>query len=469
MRGAMGLRLDTLQHEHIEWLKGRLTVSSKPYKNQEPIVVESFEQDEHYLWVPRYFDHLNFWPKIKAWEWAAPPLDYPLHQLMTPDPKRKQPEAIDTLEEHLRKHSGCIGVMPTGLGKTLVALSVARRFKTPIGIFIYAGHMIDNWYEHASSVLGVPAEDVGLVKEGRCDLGKPITVISIQTVMCRELPERLFKQIGFIIADEIHHFGSKIWGKVVNSFPARYRLGISADPTRPDGLDPVVRWNFGKVGYSLHTRPTGELPTVYLTRFPSNYTKRKYHDWEQGPGGKWEMTTPNAMKYDKLLMRDKPRNEWIVGKLIEARLKGRRIMVFSRLRDHLDALYNEFLSRWKKALLGVSDVPERISKTTTSLLRGGIKDRDRPKAMIADVIFTTFGYSREALNATHLDTMIFATPPGNPLQPAGRLRDKGDEDRKSLLILDPFEMNEYSFDKAMRRRSAYGQLGLTVKRIAGQA
>lgn len=483
MRGAVGIRLDVLKAEHIAHLQKRCTVKTIPYKDEPARHVPAYQMDDERIWLPRYFDHLEFWPQIKKWEWTAPELDYELHQLMRPLPERKQPEAIDNLEAVLVRDSGTIGVLPTGSGKTMIALSTARRFNTPIAVLIYSGHMIDNWVEHAGSVLGIPEKDVGLVKENRCDIGKPLTIVSIQTVLSRDLPDDLYNQFGFIIADEIHRYGAAKWSKVVSKFPARYRLGMSADPVRDDGLDPIVRWNFGKVGYSLYTRPTGELPTVCLIRIPRvtwehkqkgkpttiesghAYPDRKYVDWKR-VGAKWVPGSSNAMKYDKLLANDKDRNEWLVGKIIDARLKGRKILVFSRLLKHIDALCSSFEQRWAETLAVLSDDDQEKLRARVGKLVGGIKKAVRQKAQTADVIFTTFGFAREALNLPHLDTLIFATPPGNPLQPAGRLRDKGDKDRKALLIIDPFENGDYPFKKAMKRKRAYEDLGMTVKRLA---
>lgn len=469
MRGAVGVRLDVLGNEHLDLLKRRLTLTTVPYKDNPATVVHAYEIDDEYIWLPRYFDHLDYWPKIRHWEWVAPPLLYEFKpSRLIPDPARKQTDAIAALTAALRRDSAAIGVLPTGTGKTLVSLETARNFNTPIGVLIYAGHQIDNWIKHAELVLGVPKEDVGIVKEDRCDLGKPVTIISIQTVMVRELPEQLFRQIGFICADECHHFGAAKWSKVVSKFRARYRLGVSADPVREDGLDPIIRWHFGKVGYAIHVRPTGERPLVCMIRYPAVYEERKYIDWKN-VGGKWVPGSPNSMKYDKLLMKDKERNEWLVSLIMDARSKGRRILILARHREHIEDLHDRFIAKWATAQAALSkDSTTGASRddTRVSLLWGGLNDKQRAVAQSADVIFATHGFAREALNLPQLDTLVFATPPGDPLQPVGRLRDKGPVDRKSLLALDPFEPNDYSFKKAMRRRESYISLGLKIKRIA---
>lgn len=458
MHGAIGIENNILSPSQLSSLKTRLTVKSIPFKNQPSTVVEAYYEYNNYIWIPRYFDKDTYWPNIQSWNWVCPKLDYNLQQLMTPDANRKQPEAIAALSQALNTHHATIGVLPTSAGKTMVALTTASQFKTPIGVFIYAGHMIDNWIEHAKSVLGIPEHDVGIVKENRCDIGKPLTIISVQTALSRELPPELLNSIGFIILDECHHYAARSWHRVLFKFPAKYRLGISANPTREDGLDPIIRWNFGNIGFSCGRGKT-KLPMVCLTKFDADYPKNKYFDWKK-VDDKWELDTPNSMKYDRLLKKDTARNEWLIDKIVEARAKERTILIFARHRDHVSALHNMYLKKY-------SELKTRITYPDTKILVlwGGTPEAERKAADKAHVIFTTHGYSREALNLTHIDTLIFATPPGNPLQPAGRIRDKGSSDRKPPLIVDPFETNDFSVRKANRRKTTYESLGMIVKRF----
>jgi len=465
MRGGMGLRLDSLKTDHVTWLQKRLTVESIPFGDNEPQVVTAYHVSDGYLWIPRFFDWMSFWPKIKpaGWQWVCPVLDYDLQSRFKADPERRQPEAIVKIVEHLRQHSGGIGVLPTGIGKTFLSLEIGRQFQTPICVLVHKGDMIDNWIEHAYTHLGVPAHDVALIKENSYAEDKPVTICSVQTLLARDFPPSFYAQFGFVVADEVHHYGASQWSKVISRFPARYRLGVSADPIRDDGLDPIVRWNFGKVAFGVYRKNADQLPLVCMIRYPGHYEERKYHDWRQ-IGGEWQMVRANAMKYAKLLAQDKQRNSWLVDKIIEARSKGRRILVFAKLRDHVEALHDEFIARWSKAMEGIDESSR--PKTKIAKLWGGLKDRDRHAAMSADVTFTTYGFSKEATNLPQKDTLILATPAGDPLQTIGRLRDKGHADRKSFLAIDPFEGNDYSFERALKRAQAYSALGIEVQRYA---
>lgn len=486
MRGGMGLLLDCLEADHLSWLQKRLTLTSRPFQDKPTTTVRSFHIEDGYFWVPRFFDWMNLWSKITpaGWQWVAPFLDYDLKSKFTADPTKQQPEAIEALVSHLQRHSSAIGVLPTGTGKTYLALEIGRHFQTPIAVLVHKGDMIDNWIEHCETHLGIPERDVAIIKEDSYAEGKPVTICSIQTLLSRDLPDSFYEQFGFIVADEVHHYGAQQWSKVISRFPARYRLGISADPIRDDGLDPIVRWSFGKVGFGIYKPTSGETPLVCMVRYPTDhcdkvtcigkdcerhYCIRKYRDWKRvqtTEGPRWQLGPANAMKYAKLLAADKERNSWLVGKIIDARAKGRRVLIFTKLREHLAALHDEFVQRWTAAMAQIENAPDN---TKVAKLWGGLKDRERHAAMKADVTFTTYGFSREATNLPHKDTLVLATPAGNPLQTIGRLRDKGAGDRKSFLAIDPFEGIDYSFKKAMQRRQVYWSLGIEVRRYGKQS
>lgn len=468
MRGALGLHLSALQSDHVDWLKKRLTVRNRPYRNEPAQVIQSFFVRDGYFWVPRYFDWMSFWPTIQndGWQWVAPFLDYDLQSNFTPDASRNQPQAIKAMVEHLQQHSGGIAVLPTGIGKTYLSLEIGRHFKTPMVVMIHKGDMIDNWVEHCEKHLGIPHHDVGIVKENRCDEGKPVTICSVQTLLSRDFGPGFYEQFGFMIADEIHHYGAREWSKVISAFPARYRLGVSANPIRKDGLDPIVRWNFGKVGFGVYKKDAEELPLACMVRYmPGAYRDGQYWDGEK-IDGQWCLSQPNAMKYAKVLAADTERNSWLVERMIDATLKGRRFLCFSRLRDHINALHLEYEQRLAETLAAADEATRKQFGTVRAAkLWGGLKDRDRKHASTADEIFTTFGFSKEATNLPQIDTLVLATPPGDVLQTVGRLREKGAPGRKAFLLFDPYETNNYSYKKAMERRQAYASMGIEVQRL----
>lgn len=448
-----GLRLDTLSSDERNSIERTLTAISIPYKNnEEPIIVNGAYEDNGYLWIPRQYGMDSGY--LSDRDDRVTGLFQNLTFKAKLDPARGQIDAVSEMVRYIKQHGDGLLVAPTGAGKTLLSYAIGSEFKTSLGVFIYAGHMLDNWIEQAYLAFGLKPEDIGIVQQDRCDLGKPITIFSIQSLLSRRYDDAIYKQIGFFIGDEINRFGSYEWGKVVRQFPGMYRLGVSADPNRKDGLDKVINWNFGHIAYTI-TLMTVKL-TVTGLQINVDYPFNSYKDWLKSETLGHDVGDP--MRYDKQLAKDARRNEVIIRSIVKARRAGRNIIVFSRFRDHLDDLK----SRFDEAVSKITDYD--FPKTRSAYLVGGMKKKVREESMLCDVKFSTYAFARDALNDTSLDTGFFTTPPGNPLQPAGRLRDKGPT-KKQLKIIDIYEANDYSFQKWLRRKQTYDRLGYTIETL----
>lgn len=453
--GNLGIHNAKIRPEVKDDLKKRLHLHGRGWRDEPPTEVFAYSESEGYFWVPRfYFSGFKTGQIGKhrvQFEWTdGKPVDLTLQ--MTPDPARGQVQAIDQMERYLRENSGGILIAPTGCGKTLLGYAIGQRLKTSIGVLVYNGHMLNNWIETAEKAFGLRREDIGLVQSDQCDLGKPVTVMMVQSLLARSYPKELYQQIGFICADEVHRYGAPAWNEVMRQFPARYRLGLSADPTRDDGLDALIEWHFGKVGHKVVMATP--KPAVVQILYKQDYRIEAYSEWDNtlndGEGG-WN---PNPVRYDKCLQRDKGRNALIVEELVQARAKGRRILIFSRFNKHLEDLKHRFEKEWAKD-------PSRPATNVTMLI-GGLKDDKLELAMAGHVVFTNYSFARDALNMPELDTLFFATPPGKPLQPIGRLRDKGPADRRPLLVVDFYELAPYSKRRAKRRIETYLELNHKV-------
>lgn len=459
LRGYLGVRSEKLRVDVQLDLQERLTLQMQSWNDAPAVDVEAFYKKDGYFWLPRFY----FPEAIKKrrlgkhdinFEWTAgSPTNLPFNATL--DRKRGQPIAVDRMVAHLKEHSGGILVAPTGCGKTILGYAIGHRLNTTIGVLVYNTHMVKNWIETAEWLFGLPREEIGLVQRDQCDLGKPVTIMMVQSLLSeKEYPQELYNQFGIIVADEVNRFGAPQWNEVMKLFTAKYRVGMSADPTRDDGLDKLVQWHFGQVAHKVVMETP--KPDVVQVLYRKSYPLYAYTDrWKRTPSGD---PMPNPLKYDKMLADDQQRNSFLVSELMKMRSAGRRIMVFSRLKDHLKDLRGMFESVWTG------------KETSVTLLVGGLEKTKKDKgkldeAMSGDIIFTTYAFARDALNIPHIDTLLFATPPGKPLQPIGRLRDKGPADRRPLLGVDPYEDCDYSIRKSERRYDTYIRLGIKVTRI----
>ena len=473
LRGYLGILSKKLRVAVQLDMQERLTLYMKAWNDAPATEVQAFYKESGYFWIPRFYfekaisagkmgdHHINF-------EWTSgTPINLPFNAVL--DPKRGQPTAVDRMVAHLKDKSGGILLADTGCGKTILGYAIGHRLNTTIGVLVYNSQMVKNWVETAEWLFGLQKDEIGIVQGDRCDLGKPITIMMIQSMLSsKPYPEELYNQFGIIIADESARFGAPQWNEVMRLFPARYRLTLSADPTRGDGLDKLIQWHFGQVAHTVvMARPK---PDVVQVLFKRKYHISAYTDrWKKTPSGE---PMPNSLKYDKLLAEDEERNQFLINEMVKMRRSKRKILVFSRLKGHLILLKELFERRFRvlEAIVeavetGDSDIDVFDMDTKITLLVGGLKPLQLDEAMLGDVIFCTYAFGRDAMNIPHVDTLVLATPPGKVLQPIGRLRDKGPADRRPLLCLDTYEEVSYSINKASRRRDTYDQLGIKVTKV----
>lgn len=135
-------------------------------------------------------------------------------------------------------------VLPTGAGKTVLALMAIERLAVRTLVVVPTIELLTQWRAAISERLGLPLESVGIVGGGQ-RLLREITVITFDSA---SMVSRRLDGFGLLIVDECHHLPATNYRQIVNKVAAPYRLGLSATPERQDGrhrdldalLGPVV-------------------------------------------------------------------------------------------------------------------------------------------------------------------------------------------------------------------------------------
>ena len=462
MRGEVGIPVEDLTPDQISYIERKLTFKVKQWDDTPDVTVEGFSYEDGFLWVPRYFESENLHQRIGEWGWTeGEPFSFSISATL--DPARGQTDAVPNTVEHLLQDSGGILIAPTGTGKTLQGLVVGAHLGRFIGWPVYAGHMEDNVREHAH-LIGLTDDDIGVVQSDRCDLGKPLTIMYIPSLLGRRYPDALYDQIGTLVCDEVNRHAAPEWKKTISQFRARYRLGMSADPKRKDGLDKLIEHAFGSVAHkSPRIRSESVKPPTVVTLFwRKSYSAQSYAKWKK-VGGEWEQGDTHPTKYDKVISEDIARNRMLAVEIRKAVATGRKILCFSRFVEHLKVV-EQLVKLPDSAVDRLAGVVEGDSpRYTTGLLTGSTKKKERSVVIEADILFTTFAMARDAFNDPKRDTGVFMTPPGDPLQPLGRLREKVEWlARRPLLWIDPFEDTKYARRKMHWRREKYDSLKLPI-------
>jgi len=150
-------------------------------------------------------------------------------------------------------------VLPTGSGKTRIALAAAAVLRVPTAILCPTRVLLAQWVE---AVAAVHDGNVGVIGDGE-------HIVENVTIMTFESAYRKMDAIGdrfaLLIVDEAHHFGSGVRGEALEACAAPYRLGLTA--TAPDAGTLGEALLGDLVGPTVFSRSIGDLAGDHLAPF----------------------------------------------------------------------------------------------------------------------------------------------------------------------------------------------------------
>ena len=140
--------------------------------------------------------------------------------------------------------AGARGViaLPTGAGKTLVALAAIARLGVPALCLVPTRLLLDQWARALSACASQP---IGRLGDGD-HVVAPITVATYASAA--SWAPRIGDRFGLVIVDEAHHVGAWCPTEIFEMLVAPARLGLTATP--PDDPGQLAR-HLGPVVYAL--------------------------------------------------------------------------------------------------------------------------------------------------------------------------------------------------------------------------
>lgn len=135
-------------------------------------------------------------------------------------------------------------VMPTGSGKTRVALAALASTAKSALCLVPTRALLEQWLRELSAAR---AEPVGCFGDGRRERAS-ITVATFESAF-RHMP-RLGADFELLIVDEVHHFGGSSRDAALEMCAASFRLGLTATPPEPRALAALSEL-IGPVCYQL--------------------------------------------------------------------------------------------------------------------------------------------------------------------------------------------------------------------------
>jgi superfamily II DNA or RNA helicase len=320
-----------------------------------------------------------------------------------------------------------------------MALGIAARIGKRFLVVVDKEFLMNQWRGEMEALL--PGIRVGIVQGPKREIDPAkydCSICMIQTIcgQGQDIPDGLFSDYGFTIFDECHHLGAQHFSKTLQRIQTRCMLGLSATPTREDGMSKVFTWFLGEPVYWEKTRepdPTVEVKGVFVETKDETYNTVPT-DWR----GEVVMARllGNVLGCEE---RNREILRWILRLCEEP---SRRVLVLSERIGHLERI--EEL------------VKEANATLTTAYYVGGMKEAVREEgAAAARILLASYAMASEAMNIKTLNAVILASPRKSVEQSTGRiLRVRPDQRKVPPVIVDI--VDEHSmYQSQWRKRLTY--------------
>jgi superfamily II DNA or RNA helicase len=310
-------------------------------------------------------------------------------------------------------HGGGVVVIPTGQGKTVVALHLVERLQTPALILVHTGVLLAQTAARIREHLGI---EPGIIGEGKWKPA-PVTVAMVQTLSARgDCGLRDF--FGVVVQDEAHHVPAETFAEVVQLFNARYRVGLTATPLRKDGLHPILFSVIGPIVYQMKAKslplqfqrvdtgwrpPDDKVPVVE----PPGWLLRKMREkGEPPPEARTDYTAMTTM-----LSASKDRNAVVLDAIMHWH-HGTSLVLSERV-EHVRLLAAALVERGLRAVPLAGEV-DKISRKRTAVSKKERQDAiEGLEAGRYDVLVSTPLMVGEGFDCPRIDTEFVTCPHGD--------------------------------------------------------
>lgn len=172
-------------------------------------------------------------------------------------PREHQVEALNAWKKNF--YSGVV-VLPTGSGKSFLAMMALQTVKRPALIIVPTIDLLHQWATQLEDFFNIP---IGMLGGGANDI-QLITISTYDSAVLRM--EFIGNKFGLIIFDECHHLPGNVNRNAALMSIAPFRLGLTATPERNDDGEALLYDLIGPKVYELHIDElAGEILAPYET------------------------------------------------------------------------------------------------------------------------------------------------------------------------------------------------------------
>jgi superfamily II DNA or RNA helicase len=351
-----------------------------------------------------------------------------------------QAEALEVMLQH---DVGTLKANPS-FGKTVVGAALIARRQVSTLIVVHRKYLIKQWRKRLKRFLGLDDSQIGQLGGPK---SKPTGIIDI--VMMPSLGrlkeiESISENYGQVIVDECHHLAAKTFEAGLNSLKSRYFVGLSAQPKRSDGRQPLVFMCAGNIRY-ISKRPLGAPQDLTVT----SKVRTRHIDLP---------TTANTTELHSHLVEDQERTQWLVEQALAAYARGRQVLLLTGRKAHSKAIAEALEGKVEQLFVLSSEAKEKAREDVIAAMEA--LPVETPRVLVSTWQLVGEGFDHAALN-----TLILCLPfswEGTVEQCAGRL-DRYLPDKLNAEIFDPVdEGHPLALKMWKARQKAYKAIGYRV-------
>jgi superfamily II DNA or RNA helicase len=274
----------------------------------------------------------------------------------------------------------CIVRAPTGSGKTTMGFALASRINLPTLVIVPTRGIFDQWVERAQRELGLTLKNIGIL-QGKTRRIRPLTVAMQKTVamMVDAGDDEILRTFGGIIGDEVQLFAARTFFAAVDPFPAKWRVGISADERRTDRKEFLIYDIFGSVASVIDRDlmvERGVILDVEIRVIPTDFEAPWYgmpdSDSDDGASGEKEIDFGRLLDE---MAADDARNALALEHVQEVLSAGRQVLVMSARREHCTGLDRALVEKGVQTgfLIGGPDYRAEFERNITRMKSGELR------------------------------------------------------------------------------------------------
>ena len=338
----------------------------------------------------------------------------------------KQIEATDALLKQLLNNGGGILSLDTGFGKTVCSVYTACKLKVKTMILVHKKFLEEQFEETIKRF--VPDAKISKVRGDSCDISGDFIIASIQTLIVRKYTD--FDAVGCLIVDEAHHIAAESFSQAMFGISFKYVIGLSATPTRKDGLTRVLHWFLGPTAFEVRRT---QQKNVLVKIVPFTHAEYK----KPPPVNKRGDICYTSLMSKICDIRD--RTIFIAEETKKIAETGRYVLVLSHRRNHA---------------IEIKDILVSLGVDAATYLGG---DKIEPDAQ---VICATYHLASEGYDNPRLSGLVLSTPSSDVVQACGRILRGGSGN--DPVIVDVVDQYSLFISQVAKRKTFYRKIGFNM-------